>query len=226
MNLYNKKDIEGIGKTSYRARVRLIDILREKGIKNSNVLQVILQTPRHLFMGSGLIEQAYQDTAAPISCSQTISQPFIVAKMTELMLDKGVNIKRVLEIGTGSGYQAAILARLVPSVVTTERIKTLYLQATKTINALQIKNITAYYCDDVAAVAHMAPFDAIMVTCAMENIPTEFNEIMKEGGNIIAPLGGRNKTQQLTILTKKGKNFVSEKMMDVVFVPHLLGLSD
>ncbi|RLA08949.1 MAG: protein-L-isoaspartate(D-aspartate) O-methyltransferase [Gammaproteobacteria bacterium] len=222
--MYTQSEIDGIGFTSQRSRNRLADNLADKGIFNQKVLDVIKKTPRHLFMNSGLSQQAYEDLAVPISCGQTISQPFIVAKMTEQLLHTK-NLNKVLEIGTGSGYQAAILSALIPEVITIERIKTLHQKAVDNFYALQIKNITAILSDGDENIEKHAPFDGIMITAAINKIPQHFTDLLPDGGTIIAPIGETNKPQHLTLFTKYNDTLSEQILLRVQFVPFLQGIA-
>lgn len=157
----------GIGMTSARTRERLIRRLRDEGIRDLRVLERIRETPRHLFVDEALASRAYEDTALPIGNGQTISQPYIVARMTEALLEPG-SLENVLEVGTGSGYQTAVLAPLVRRVYTTERIKVLLDQARRRFQALNIRNIVTKHSDGGVGLPEYAPYDGIIVTAAPE----------------------------------------------------------
>jgi protein-L-isoaspartate(D-aspartate) O-methyltransferase len=161
--------IRGIGMTSQRTRDRLIERLREKGIRNEEVLEIIRRTPRHLFVDEALSSRAYEDTALPIGFNQTISQPYIVARMTEILLEPAP--QKVLEVGTGSGYQAAVLAQLVPKVYTVERIMALVPLARQRFRSLGLRNVNLKHSDGTWGWPQQAPFDAILVTAAPADIP-------------------------------------------------------
>ena len=211
----------GIGMTSQRTRDRLVTRLREEGISNEAVLDVIRNTPRHLFVDEALASRAYEDTALPIGYNQTISQPYIVAVMTDLVV-RG-NPQKVLEIGTGSGYQAAILSHLVPKIYTVERIKPLAVQARQRFRQLGLRNIRASYSDGTEGLPDFAPYDAIITTAATEAIPEALMEqLSPRGGRLIIPVGGRDR-QTLTLVTRNGDSYEQEDLDPVIFVPLLTG---
>jgi protein-L-isoaspartate(D-aspartate) O-methyltransferase len=217
MNTLNR----GIGMTSQRTRDRLVTRLREEGIRNEAVLDVIRNTPRHLFVDEALASRAYEDTALPIGYNQTISQPYVVAAMTDLIISN--NPKKVLEIGTGSGYQAAILAPLVEKVYTVERIEPLAKQARQRFRKLGLRNVRASYSDGTEGLPDFAPYDAIITTAASEQIPQALLELLSErGGRLVIPLGGPN-LQRLTLVTRRGNSYEQESLDPVVFVPLLSG---
>jgi protein-L-isoaspartate(D-aspartate) O-methyltransferase len=206
--------------TSQRTRDRLVDRLRREGIRNEAVLDVIRNTPRHLFVDEALSSRAYEDTALPIGYNQTISQPYIVAAMTELVIADAP--KKVLEIGTGSGYQAAVLAQLVDKVYTVERIAPLASQARQRFRQLGLRNIRASHSDGTVGLAEFAPYDAIIVTAAAESIPDELLQQLAPGGRLVIPVGGRD-YQVLKVVTRGEEGYNSEDREAVVFVPLLKG---
>lgn len=211
----------GIGMTSQRTRDRLVERLREKGIRNEKVLDVIGNTPRHLFVDEALASRAYEDTALPIGYNQTISQPYIVAVMTDLVTRN--NPGKVLEIGTGSGYQAAVLAPLVGKVYTVERIEPLATQARQRFRKLGIRNVRASYSDGTEGLPEFAPYDAIITTAAAEEIPEALLEqLSPEGGRLIIPVGSRVR-QTLMLVTRNDNIFEHEELDPVIFVPLLTG---
>jgi protein-L-isoaspartate(D-aspartate) O-methyltransferase len=212
---------EGIGMTSMRTRRRLIDRLRSQGIQDLRVLDVMLDTPRHLFIGEALSHKAYEDTALPIGQNQTISQPFIVALMTELVLDNSRPIKRVLEVGTGCGYQTAVLSQLVPWVFTVERIASLQNEAKQRLPDLGYRNISYLNGDGFLGWESNQPFDGIIVTAAPEVIPQPLLDQLSPGGRLIIPVGGEE--QQLRIVTRTHLGFDEERREAVKFVPMLKG---
>jgi len=217
MNTLNR----GIGMTSQRTRDRLVARLREEGIRNEAVLDVIRNTPRHLFVDEALASRAYEDTALPIGYNQTISQPYVVAAMTDLIISN--NPKKVLEIGTGSGYQAAVLAPLVEKIYTVERIEPLAKQARQRFRKLGLRNVRASYTDGTEGLPDFAPYDAIITTAASEQIPQALLEQLSEhGGRLVIPLGGPN-LQRLTLVTRRGNSYEQENLDPVVFVPLLSG---
>jgi len=213
----------GSGMTSQRARDRLIANLREEGIKDPRVLDVIRTTPRHLFIDEALASRAYENTALPIGLGQTISQPWVVARMTELLVERGVP-KRVLEIGTGSGYQAAVLSALVEQVYTVERIEELLRQARRRFRNMKLENIRSRHDDGNIGWPSEAPFDAIVLTAAGETVPRKLLDQLGEGGVLVAPLGPPGK-QRLTRVRREGDALVSDELDEVSFVPLLGGLS-
>ena len=211
----------GIGMTSERTRARLIDRLRERGIRNEAVLEAMRNTPRHLFVDEALASRAYDDTALPIGHGQTISQPYVVARMTEALLLDGTP-ENVLEIGTGSGYQAAILAQLVPSVYTIERISFLARQAQRRLRQLGYHNVRARLGDGYEGWASHGPFDGILLTAAPAEVPAELLDQLAEGGCLVAPVGGRG-GQELLLIRRRGDALEREVLDQVSFVPMLGG---
>ena len=208
----------GIGMTSQRTRERLIQRLYEEGVSNAKVLEVIRRTPRHLFVDEALAHRAYEDTALPIGHNQTISQPYIVALMTDL-LDLTAD-SRVLEIGTGSGYQAAILAELVDQVFTIEIIDELAKRASEVREKQGYKNIKTRTGDGYYGWQEYAPFDVIVVTAAAGHIPPPLIRQLKPGGRMVIPVGIRFMVQQLVLVEKDDKGKVSTRqILPVRFVP-------
>jgi len=213
----------GSGMTSQRARDRLVAHLREEGITDPRVLDVIRTTPRHLFIDEALASRAYENTALPIGLGQTISQPWVVARMTELLIEHGIP-GRVLEIGTGSGYQAAVLAALVETVYTVERIEELLRQARRRFRNMKIENIRSRHDDGNIGWPSEAPFDAIVLTAAGETVPRKLLDQLAEGGVLVAPLGPPGR-QRLTRVRRAGDALVCDELDEVSFVPLLGGLS-
>ena len=219
----------GMGMTSQRVRDRLIDRLRDNGIRDERVLNAIRTVPRHLFVDEALATRAYEDTALPIGHGQTISQPWVVAKMTETLLD-GVQLTparsmRVLEIGTGSGYQAAILAALGLEVFTVERIGELLRTARKRFRTLGL-NIRSKHDDGRIGWPELAPFDAIIVTAAAPALVQALTDQLAPGGTLVAPVGGAS-SQSLLRLRKDAEGVIEEtNLAPVVFVPLLSGMVD
>lgn len=211
----------GIGMTSASTRQRLVDRLRNKGISDARVLSAIAAVPRHRFVDEAISSRAYEDSALPIGRGQTISQPYVVALMTEAILRDRVP-EKVLEIGTGSGYQAAVLARIVPRVFTTERIGELLRTARQRFHELGIHNILARHADGLAGWPTQAPFDAILVT-AGGHIPEALCQQLADGGVLVGP-AQRGSGQQLVRIQRVGDEFHSEDLGEVVFVPLLEGL--
>ena len=213
----------GMGMTSQRVRDRLVERLRESGIRDEAVLNAIRLVPRHLFVDEALATRAYEDTALPIGHSQTISQPWVVARMTEALLQGAP--KKVLEIGTGSGYQAAVLAALGLEVYTVERIGDLLRQARKRLRQLGM-NVRSKHDDGRIGWPEHAPYDGILVTAAAPALVNTLIEQLAVGGHLIAPVGGSG-SQSLVKLTKREDGGVQEETLaPVVFVPLLSGTLD
>ncbi|MCH2157956.1 MAG: protein-L-isoaspartate(D-aspartate) O-methyltransferase [Oleiphilaceae bacterium] len=215
-----EQSIEGIGMTSRRTRLRLVQRLRDKDIADERVLDAIADTPRHIFLDEALSHRAYEDTALPIGHNQTISQPYIVARMTELLVQH--QPRRVLELGTGSGYQAAILSQVVDELYTVERISPLLNKARQRFERIGYRNIYSRHADGGIGWPEQAPFDAIMVTAAPKEIPLELLRQLKDGGKMIVPLG--DVQQNLTIVTRRGEQFLKDVIEPVMFVPFLPGV--
>lgn len=212
----------GIGMTSQRTRDRLVMRLREGGIRSSAVLDVMRKIPRHLFVDEALASRAYEDTALPIGYNQTISQPFVVAVMTELAI--AGQPERVLEVGTGSGYQAAVLSQLVPKVYTVERIEPLVKLARRRFRQFGLSNIRAAHSDGTVGLPDFAPYDAIIVTAASAVIPEALVEQLASNGRLVLPVGERD-AQTLTVVTRTEAGIECQALEPVVFVPLLGGTS-
>ena len=207
--------------TSQRTRDRLITRLQERGIKSLEVLSVIREMPRHLFVDEALASRAYEDTALPIGHSQTISQPYIVAKMTEILLADSQRAN-VLEVGTGSGYQTAVLSKLVERVFSVERIAPLQNQARERFYQLKLNNIKLKHSDGSWGWEWYAPYDGIIVTCAPEQVPLELLKQLAPGGRMVIPVGS-NKGQSLRVIDRVGDTFEETELDPVSFVPLLNG---
>jgi protein-L-isoaspartate(D-aspartate) O-methyltransferase len=214
--------LSGIGMTSARTRERLVQRLQEQGITDQRVLDRIRSVPRHLFMDEALASRAYEDTALPIGFGQTISQPFVVAKMTEALLAAGETV-RVLEIGTGCGYQTAVLSPLVTEVYSIERIAPLLGRARRTLRELRIRNVNFRHDDGSIGWAARAPFDGILLTAAPHTVPPALFEQLKTGGRLIAPVGAEGK-QELFRYTKGETRIERQSLGAVSFVPLVSGL--
>lgn len=214
-------DVRGIGMTSQRTRDRLIARLLERGIKDINVLSVMREMPRHLFVDEALASRAYEDTALPIGHGQTISQPYIVAKMTEILL-QGSPKTKVLEVGTGSGYQTAVLSRLVERVFSVERISPLQNQARERFYQLKLNNIKLKHSDGSWGWDWYAPYDGIIVTCAPEEVPTELLKQLAPGGRLVIPVGSSS-GQSLRVIDRVGDSYEETELDPVSFVPLLSG---
>lgn len=220
--------LRGEGLTSQRARDRLAAQLQEDGIRDPRVIDVIRNTPRHHFIDQALHARAYENTALPIGQGQTISQPWVVARMTEALLEhfdeRGGKLGSVLEIGTGSGYQTVILAALAAQVYTVERIEELLRQARRRFRQLGLTNIRSRYDDGKLGWADAAPFDAIILTAAGDTIPTRILEQLSPTGVLVAPVGSPS-SQTLLRLRGDGKgDFTQEELGPVSFVPLLGGI--
>ena len=216
----------GIGMTSARTRERLIQNLREQGIHDETVLQRICDVPRHLFVDEALATRAYENTALPIGLGQTISQPYIVARMTEALFENA-SPRKVLEIGTGCGYQTAVLAALVTSVYSVERIKELQDRAKQTLHRLNIRNAYFKHGDGFKGWAGHAPYDAILCAAAPSEVPDALLRQLAPGGRLIIPIGpeGRQTLMRITRrVDARGEEFISEKLGLVAFVPLIQGL--
>lgn len=214
----------GIGMTSQRTRDRLIERLQQHGISNPQVLEVMRSTPRHMFMDEAMASRAYEDTALPIGHGQTISQPYIVARMTELLFEAEPP-QKVLEIGTGSGYQTAVLAQLVAEVFSVERINVLFNQARERLQALQLYNVQLRYADGYAGWAAHAPYDAILVTAAPQQIPEQLLEQLKVGGRMVIPTGGTDEQRLLLITRTAEQEYQQQQREWVSFVPLVKGIT-
>lgn len=214
--------LSGIGMTSARTRERLVQRLQEQGIADQRVLDRIRSVPRHLFMDEALASRAYEDTALPIGFGQTISQPFVVAKMTEALLAGG-EAPRVLEIGTGCGYQTAVLSPLVAEIYSLERIAPLLARARRTLRELRIRNVNFRHDDGNIGWPARAPFDGILLTAAPHSVPAALFEQLKVGGRLIAPVGAEGK-QELFRYTKGETRIDRQSLGAVSFVPLVSGL--
>ncbi len=209
--------------TSQATRDRLVQRLRDHGIRDERVLQAVATIPRHEFVDEALASRAYEDTALPIGQSQTISQPWIVAQMTEVLLDGG-QPEKILEIGTGSGYQAAVLACLVPQVFTLERIEDLMKTARRRFHQLRLNNIYTRHADGNEGWLSQAPFDGIIVTAGARAVPQSLLQQLKTGGLLVIPVE-RNGQQRLLSIRKLEDSFEEKDLAAVVFVPLLSGLA-
>ena len=213
---------QGIGMTSQRTRERLIQRLMDQGITRFEVLEAIRSVPRHLFVDEALAHRSYEDTALPIGYGQTLSQPYVVARMSELALAQG-RPKKVLELGSGSGYQTAILASLVDEICAIERIKPLLERARKQLRALRVRNVRLRHGDGLDGWVSEAPFDLILGAAAPERLPTQLLQQLAPGGRLILPVGGER--QQLMMVTTTAEGYVEEVIEEVNFVPMVRGVS-
>jgi len=213
--------LAGIGMTSARTRDRLVQRLREQGITNLAVLERIRNVPRHIFVDEALGSRAYEDTALPIGFGQTISQPYIVARMTQALLEGGT-MDNVLEIGTGCGYQSAVLAPLVRKLYTIERIRPLLERARARLKELGITNVRFRHGDGVNGWKAHAPYDAILVAAAPLTLPEALIQQLKVGGRLVVPLGPEGE-QQLVRFTRREQGVERVPLGPVAFVPLLGG---
>jgi protein-L-isoaspartate(D-aspartate) O-methyltransferase len=213
--------LAGIGMTSARTRDRLVQRLRDQGITNLAVLDRIRNVPRHIFVDEALGSRAYEDTALPIGFGQTISQPYIVARMTEALLEGGA-LHSVLEVGTGCGYQTTVLAPLVDRLYTIERIEPLMIRAKERVKELGIRNVRFRYGDGIAGWKAHAPFDGILVAAAPLTVPEALIKQLKVGGRLLVPVGPEGE-QELIRFTRKEQRVERESLGPVAFVPLLGG---
>ena len=225
--MLERSKVQGLGMTSLRTRQRLLERLTEKGIKDIRVLEAMRDTPRHLFLDEALASRAYEDLALPIGHQQTISQPYIVARMTEILIeDKKLEsqpINKALEIGTGCGYQAAILSRFSKSVLTIERIKALHDKAAKNLKKLKVRNVKLLFDDGSDLIEAKENYDAILFAAAPLEVPTYFLDKLSIGGRLVAPIGG-GEVQDLSLIKRLSKNkYETEVVEQVLFVPFLGG---
>ncbi|WP_374962758.1 protein-L-isoaspartate(D-aspartate) O-methyltransferase [Spongiibacter tropicus] len=209
--------------TSQRTRDRLIERLRSQGINDSKVLDTIRATPRHIFLDEALSHRAYEDSALPIGFQQTLSQPYIVARMTELLLALGPR-ERVLEVGTGSGYQTAILAQLVDRVFSVERIRPLQEKARQRLRHLKLHNVHLRHADGGMGWPQRGPFDAILSAAAPEVVPQELLDQLAVGGRLVIPVGKQGQQQSLYVYDRHEDGFEEQCIEPVMFVPMVGGV--
>ena len=218
----------GIGMTSARTHARMVERLRESGIRDEVVLSALLAVPRHRFVDEALAIRAYDDVPLPIGHGQTISQPWVVARMTELARN-GRDLDGVLEIGTGCGYQTAVLARIANKVWTVERIGALVAKARRNLQALKLSNVALKHGDGSAELGEELSVDAIVVTAGATHVPTKLLRYLKPGGRMVIPLGatdeGERGTQYLTVIEATPNGFREQRLDAVRFVPLLPGLA-
>ncbi len=212
----------GVGLASERLRAHMVERLRESGIRNANVLAAMGLIERHRFVDEALASRAYENTALPIGHAQTISQPYIVARMTELLLAGEAPMDKVLEIGTGCGYQAAILSRVVKEVYSIERIRALHDRARSNLRPFRLPNLRLVYGDGLLGVPDAAPFDAMLIAAAADDLPRGLLEQLRIGGRALAPLG--NQEQSLCLIVRTAEQTWSRMELEPVrFVPLLSG---
>lgn len=210
----------GIGMTSQRTRARLIERLREQGVQDELVLAAMNAVPRHIFVDEALASRAYDDVSLPLGFGQTISQPYIVARMIEILRD-GRSLSRVLEVGTGCGYQAAVLGEVATEVYSVERVQPLYERAAGYLKELQAKNVMLRYADGNLGLPEKAPFDGIIMAAAATHVPRALLEQLAIGGRMVLPLGAQE--QYLCLIERDLKGYRESRLEAVKFVPLLLG---
>ena len=211
----------GIGMTSARTRGRMLERLREQGIRDEMVLAAMGLVPRHLFVDQALESRAYEDTALPIGFGQTISSPYVVARMCELARN-GRELGRVLEIGLGCGYQASVLARIAHEVISIERIAALIGRTRPRLRELRINNVKPKHGDGMLGLKEMAPYDAIVIAAAFGEVPEALKLQLAEGGRLVMPLGSGSQT--LCVIERQGEYFNEQHLEAVKFVPLLPGI--
>ncbi len=214
---------DGIGMTSGRTRLRMIERLRDKGIRDNDVLTAMSMVPRHLFVSEALAIRAYEDTALPIGFGQTISHPYSVARMVEV-LRNGKDLQRVLEVGCGCGYQAVVLSKLAREVYSIERIATLLGQARRTIRALRIANIKVQHGDGHLGLTEVAPFDGIILAAAGAQAPPALLAQLADGGRMVMPRGV-GESQQMVLIERRADEYHEQVLEMVHFVPLLPGVA-
>lgn len=212
---------DGIGMTSMRTRARMVERLRERGIRDEELLAVMGSLPRHLFVDEALASRAYEDISLPLGFGQTISSPYTVARMTEA-LRGGRSLKKVLEVGTGCGYQTAVLARLTKEVYSVERIGALLKRARTALRDLRLYNVRLKHGDGQRGIPEAAPFDGIIVTAAMTHVPHALTEQLEVGGRMVLPLGAQ---EQMLHLIERTESGIRETALEPVrFVPLIPGV--
>ena len=224
MHCHGSHEFSGIGMTSQRTRDRMVARLAEAGIVDPRVLKVLAREPRHLFLDEALSHRAYEDTALPIGYGQTLSQPYIVARMTEILLGaSGGKLEKVLEVGTGSGYQTTILAQLVGQVFSVERIKPLQDKARDRLRQLGLRNVQLKHADGGYGWPEMGPYDGILSTAAPRAGPDELLAQLAPNGVLVIPVGGQEQELHLVMRDGDTDKFVTQKLEPVKFVPLLSG---
>ncbi|WIM05667.1 MAG: protein-L-isoaspartate(D-aspartate) O-methyltransferase [Candidatus Nitricoxidivorans perseverans] len=214
--------MQGIGMTSQRTRTRMIDRLREQGIRDERVLTAMAAVPRHLFVGEALAHRAYEDTALPLILGQTISQPYVVARMIELLLAGRDSLGKTLEVGAGCGYQAAVLAMLTREVYAVERLAPLLAQARENLRQAKLTRVRLKHADGMGGLPEAAPFDTIVVAAASAGVPQALLDQLAPGGRLMLPLGGAD--QVLCLIERGPEGLVETRFDGVRFVPLLPGV--
>ena len=218
-----KRNVAGIGMTSQRTRERMVERLRGKGIRDERVLTAMAAVPRHLFVEEALASRAYEDTALPIGFAQTISQPYVVARMVEMLLN-GSAPGKVLEVGTGCGYQAAVLSQIFPEVYSVERIRGLLERARTNLLGLRLTNLRLAHGDGYAGLDKAAPFQSIIVAAAARSVPEALLRQLAPGGRMILPLhAAQGPGQRLVLIERNGRAYVETELDPVRFVPMKAG---
>jgi len=217
--------LQGVGMTSQRTRQRLVQRLMDQGVTNIQVLDVMAATPRHIFLDEALSHRAYEDTALPIGFGQTLSQPYIVARMTEVLLGAAGKLDRVLEVGTGSGFQTVVLAQLVKKVYSVERIKPLQDKARERLRRLGLRNVELRHADGGFGWPERGPFDAILSAAAPREVPDELKQQLAPNGVLVIPVGGEKQELQLIIREGDTDTFRTQVLEPVKFVPLLSGVT-
>lgn len=212
----------GIGMTSQRTRLRMVERLRRQGIRDEVVLAAMGELPRHIFVDEALASRAYEDIALPLGFGQTISNPYIVARMTELARN-GAALGKVLEIGTGCGYQTAVLARLAKEVYSVERLAPLLARARRHLREVHVANARLRHADGLLGISEVAPFAAIVMTAATTHVPPALLEQLAVGGRMVLPMAS-NREQRLCVIERKPQGYTETKMDRVKFVPLLPGV--
>ena len=216
------RSVTGLGMTSQRTRTRMIERLREQGIRDEQVLAAIAAVPRHLFVEEALASRAYEDTALPLGFSQTISQPYVVARMIEVLREGRAGLGKTLEIGAGCGYQAAVLAQLTHEVYAVERIEPLLARAKINLRAIRQFRVRLKYADGQFGIPEAAPFDTIIVAAAAPCVPPALLQQLALGGRMVLPLGSAD--QYLVLIERRAEGYVETRLDGVRFVPLLSGL--
>ena len=217
-----KRELAGIGMTSPRTRARMIERLRADGIRDERGLAAMAAVPRHIFVEEALASRAYEDTALPIGLKQTISQPFIVARMIELLAAGREHLGKTLEIGAGCGYQAAVLAQMAKDVYAIERLAQLLDKARANLRHLRLPNVRLKHADGSLGLAEAAPFDTIILAAAAARVPQALLGQLAVGGRMILPLGGED--QALCLIERSARGFSETRLESVRFVPLLAGV--
>lgn len=217
--------LQGIGMTSLRTRARMVERLRQEGIRDERVLAALDSVPRHIFVEPALAHRAYEDTALPLILGQTISQPFVVARMCELLLAGRPSLGKTLEVGAGCGYQAAVLATLTKDVYAVERIGPLLARARENLRQLRMGNVRLKHADGNLGLPEAAPFDTIILAAAAAQVPSKLLDQLAPGGRLVLPLGSSNGADQVLSLIERGPDGFVENRYDAVrFVPLLPGV--